>query len=152
MKALIKSVNFGLSLLLILAAMAIAYIAIPAFGNKALIVRSGSMHPTINVGDLVVVQTQRGLLSPQNTAINKYKEGDIVAFSSEANPKLFTTHRIVSKEVKDGKVFYQTKGDANNAADQNLVAEENIIGKSTFKLPYFGRLFAFAKSNVVFLF
>lgn len=150
MKAFIKGVNFGVSLLLILAAIAIAYIAIPAFGNKALIVRSGSMQPTIKVGDLVVVQTQKGLLSPQSITINKYKEGDIVAFSSQKNQKLFTTHRIVGIEIKDGKIFYQTKGDANNSADNNLVAEENIVGKSTFQLPYFGRLFAFAKSNVGF--
>src|SRR3990167_25572 len=151
MKTLIKGVNFGISMLLILAAMAIAYIAIPTFGNKALIVRSGSMQPAIKVGDLVVVQTQRGILTPLSSAIiSSYRKGDIVAFSSEKNAKLFTTHRIVGKEVKDGKVFYQTKGDANNAPDNNLVAEESVIGKTVVRLPYFGRLFAFAKSNVGF--
>ena len=155
MKTLIKGVNFGISMLLVLAAVAIAYIAIPAFGNKALIVRSGSMQPTIKVGDLVVVQTQKGLLSPLPTEAlreggNKYKEGDIVAFSSQKNQKLFTTHRIIGKEIKDGKIFYQTKGDANNSADNNLVAEENVIGKNIVRLPYFGKLFAFAKSNIGF--
>ncbi|OGE05576.1 signal peptidase I [Candidatus Curtissbacteria bacterium RIFCSPLOWO2_01_FULL_41_18] len=150
MKLIFKSANFGLSLLLVLAAIAIAYIAIPAFGNKALIVRSGSMQPAIKVGDLVVVTSQTGLITPQSTKLAKYKVGDVIAFKSDENSKLFTTHRIVGKEIKDGKVFYQTKGDANNAADNNLVAEENIIGKSTFRLPYFGRLFAFAKSNVGF--
>ena len=155
MKAFLKDANFGISLLLILAAIGLAYVAIPTFGNKALIVRSGSMQPTIGVGDLVVVKTQKGFLSPLPTEAlreggNKYKEGDIVAFSSEKNPKLFTTHRIVATEVKDGKVFYRTKGDANKSPDQNLIAEENVIGRGVIRLPYVGRLIAFTKSNIGF--
>src|SRR4030042_4822847 len=130
-KALIRDANFGISILLVLMAIGLAYIAIPAFGNKALIVRSGSMQPTVGVGDLVVVQSQTGLISPQKTLIPKYTVGDIVAFKSQ---KLLTTHRIVGKEIKDGKVFYQTKGDANNSADQSLVAEENVIGKAQIRL------------------
>src|SRR3989338_5456842 len=136
MKALIKSVNFGISLLLILSAIAIAYIAIPAFGNKALIVRSGSMQPAIKVGDLVVVKTQRGILTPQpisdnplsSAKISSYKVGETIAFKSQNGSKVFTTHRIVGKEIQEGKVFYRTKGDANDSADENLVAEENVVG------------------------
>ncbi|OGD96495.1 signal peptidase I, partial [Candidatus Curtissbacteria bacterium RIFCSPLOWO2_01_FULL_41_28] len=158
MKALIKSVNFGISLLLILSAIAIAYIAIPAFGNKALIVRSGSMQPAIKVGDLVVVKTQHGLLTPQpisdnplsSAKISSYKVGETIAFKSQNGSKVFTTHRIVGKEIQEGKVFYRTKGDANDSADENLVAEENVVGKSMFRLPHFGKLFAFAKSNIGF--
>src|SRR3989344_33525 len=160
MKALIKSVNFGISLLLILSAIAIAYIAIPAFGNKALIVRSGSMQPAIKVGDLVVVKTQHGLLTPQpisdnplsSAKISSYKVGETIAFKSQNGSKVVTTHRIVGKEIQEGKVFYRTKGDANDSADENLVAEENVVGKSMFRLPHFGKLFAFAKSNIGFPF
>jgi len=140
LKAFLKSANFGISMLLVAAAIAIAYIAVPAFGNQALIVRSGSMQPIIKVGDLVVVNTQLG----------KYQIGDIVAFKDVQDPKLITTHRVVSIKTKDNKVFYQTKGDANNAADKSLVSSQNIIGKATTRLPYLGRLFAFAKSRVGF--
>src|SRR4030042_6739007 len=117
LKAFLKNANFGVSMLLVLVAIGLAYIAIPAFGNKALIVRSGSMQPTVGVGDLVVVQSQSGLISPQPISANPlssakiglYKVGDIVAFKSQ---KLLTTHRFVGKEIKDGRIFYQTKGDA----------------------------------------
>ncbi|MBI2405602.1 signal peptidase I [Candidatus Microgenomates bacterium] len=143
MNTLLKSISYVVSVLLVIVAVGLAFVAIPWFDNKALIVRSGSMEPTIKVGDLVVVNSKgEGLLL--------YKEGDIVAFKGEKDPKILTTHRIVAVETKEGKLFYQTKGDANNAPDNGVVAEEKVVGKAIFLLPYIGRLFAFTKSNIGF--
>lgn len=148
MQTLLKSMNVVLAVLLGVVAVGLAFVALPWFGNKALIVRSGSMEPTIRVGDLVVVNSKNeGLLSP--LPISKYKEGEIIAFKSNQG-KTLTTHRIVGSEIRDEKLFYLTKGDANKAPDDGLVAEENIIGKTILIFPYVGRLFAFTKSNVGF--
>lgn len=150
MKVLIKHINLVFSILLIIAAGFLAFVAIPSFGSKALIVRSGSMQPAINVGDLIVVQLQNNLASPVNGNFPKYKVGEIVAFKSEKNPKVFTSHRIASSQFKEGKISYGTKGDANDAPDKNLVTEENIVGKKLIVIPYIGKLLAFAKSKTGF--
>jgi signal peptidase len=148
LKAFIRDANFGISVLLVALAIGVAAITLPIFGNRALIVKSGSMQPTIKVGDLVAVQSQKGFATPQDVVIPKYKIGDIIAFKNQVDPKIVTTHRIVSRETKDGRVYYQTRGDANNSSDNNVVLEENIIGRADYSVKGIGKLFTFAKSRM----
>lgn len=143
----IKNANFGISLIVFAMAIGIAVITLPIFGNYALIVKSGSMQPTIGVGDLIAVKNIQGLVSPQNIPVRKYSEGDVVAFKDAKNPKIITTHRIVSSQIKDGKIYYQTKGDANNIKDTSLVAEENVLGRADYSIKGIGKIFAFAKTK-----
>src|SRR3989344_181694 len=138
MKAFIKDAPFGVSVIFIILAIGFVYIAAPIFGNSALIVRSGSMQPAIAVGDLAVVKKQ---------ASSDYKAGDIIAFKSQDK---IVSHRIIGLKNQNGKVFYQTKGDANKNEDQGLVAESAIIGKAYFRLPYLGKLIAFTKTSAGF--
>jgi len=161
LRTVVNGINIAVSLILAGVVAGLAFVALPIFGNQALIVRSGSMRPTVPVGGFVVVRPQEHILSPlvagsfgeggQPALITPlYNVGDIVAFRNEAKPKIITTHRIVGVEVKNGKVFYRTKGDANNTPDNSLVAEENIVGKTWLLVPFIGKLFAFTKSNIGF--
>ncbi|OGE10621.1 signal peptidase I [Candidatus Curtissbacteria bacterium RIFCSPLOWO2_01_FULL_42_26] len=149
-KIAVRAFNILLVAALILVAASVAYISIPAFGNKALIVRSGSMQPTIGVGDFVVVRAKQNLKSPLALPIPRYKAGDIVAFRA-ADGKTLVTHRIASVKVEAGKVFYETKGDANKTADKGFVKEENIIGAKFVSVPKVGKIVAFTKSNIGFV-
>lgn len=124
-----------------------AYVAVPYFGNKALIVRSGSMQPAIGVGDLVVVKGANHAQTPIPGALPKYKVGDVVAFESERNKSTLITHRVSRVEVTTDKILYETKGDANNAPDNNLVPENKVLGKSMFTVPSLGKVFAAAKTR-----
>ena len=141
LKAFFKDAPFGMSVIFIILAIGFVYIAMPVFGNSALIVRSGSMQPAIAVGDLAVVKKQ---------ADGNYNTGDIIAFKNANNSKTLTTHRIAGVENKNGQVFYRTKGDANNAVDRELVSAENIVGKAYFRLPYLGKIIAFTKTSAGF--
>src|SRR3989344_3374019 len=138
MKAFIKDAPFGVSMLLIASAILFAAAIVPLFGNNALIVRSGSMEPTVAVGDLIVTKVQKTLT---------YKVGDIISFK---NQDKVISHRIIGLENQNGQVFYKTKGDANKNEDQGLVAESAIIGKAYFRLPYLGKLIAFTKTSAGF--
>jgi signal peptidase len=135
---------------LVVAALFLVYVAVPYFGNKALIVRSGSMQPAIGVGDLVVVHQSSRITAPAPGIFPKYKVGDIVAFSG-GNSKVLTTHRIVNVATVDGKISYQTRGDANNAPDDNQVSEDKILGKTTIKIAGLGKIFTIAKTRNGFL-
>jgi signal peptidase I len=149
MKTIFKSMNVLLSLALFVVAACVAYVAIPYFGNQALIVRSGSMAPAIDVGSIVVVHTGRELVSPiASTPL--YQTGDIIAFHSVNDPRIIITHRVVDSKIENNSVIYRTKGDANNSVDGWAVPEKNILGKEYFVLPWAGNLLAFAKSRLGF--
>lgn len=96
---------------------------------KIFLVQSGSMSPSINTGDLVIVKP-----------ISKYQKGDIVTFLSKNNFSI--THRIT--EIKNNEFI--TKGDANQVADQETVDINYILGKVIYTIPRFGYLIMFIKT------
>lgn len=97
--------------------------SINLFGYKLYIVLSGSMEPTLNVGDIII---------SKKVEEEQIKVNDIVTFSDEDNNTI--THRIVDIIIKEGKKYYQTKGDNNNTSDVNLISIEDIKGKYSFKI------------------
>ena len=90
------------------------------FGYTFFEVASGSMSPTINTYDLIIVKID-----------NNIKEDEIVTFYKDGN---FITHRII--EYKDDDNIL-TKGDANNAIDKSISKNE-ILGKVVCIIPKFG--------------
>lgn len=73
-------------------------------------VGSGSMEPTLQVGDIILVQRQEN-----------YSTDDIITYKSNGE---YITHRII--EIDGDTVV--TKGDANNTEDEEI-NKEQIIGK-----------------------
>ncbi len=115
--------------------------AFPITGNiKFLIVQSGSMEPAIKMGSIVMVKP-----------VDEYKIGDVVSFSEAGKSRTPTTHRIHDMKVAESKVFYITKGDANNAPDRKEIQEKDIIGKALINIPYLGYAVDFMKKPLGFL-
>lgn len=86
------------------------------FGITVFEIISGSMEPTINVKDLIVV-----------SETDKIKENDIITYRDNDD---FITHRIIKI---DGDII-TTKGDSNNSSD-NKIRKNEIIGKVIFTIP-----------------
>lgn len=101
------------------------------FGYSSFAVISGSMQPSIDVYDIIVVK---------KVAQSKLSAGDIIAFFDGGGNVI--THRIAGISESDGKIRYITKGDANNANDTESIPYENVIGKYSFKIPGGVRVFA----------
>jgi len=100
------------------------------FGYTFFEVISGSMSPTINTYDLVIIKLDE-----------QYKKDDIITFYQD---KSFITHRII--EYKDDEHIL-TKGDANNTNDKEI-SKKMIIGKVIYTFKNFGiikRVFADSK-------
>lgn len=103
-------------------------------------VLSGSMEPTIKVGDLIMVRK----LNASNI-----KVGDIITYKMGSRTNV--THRVVEVSNVDNDISFKTKGDANNIEDSELVWEDNLVGKLTFRIPKFGYLIDFIQNPFGFL-
>lgn len=137
MKRFISKLGAAVTAVLALIAVVVALlgiaVTIPRDGPyKVLIVRSGSMEPTVPVGSLVVAEKQ-----------TSYGVGDIVTFKQEES---FVTHRITA--AYDGKFW--TKGDANTSPDGSPVPYSAVVGKLRWTLPYAGYIVTFAKTPLGF--
>ncbi len=87
------------------------------FGVTPLIVESGSMSPSFEQNDLILIR---------NTSENdKYEKGTVICYRSG---DVYVTHRIVKVSKEDGKTVYTTQGDANNTPDRDTVKAEQILG------------------------
>jgi signal peptidase len=108
----------------------------PIAGNmKLLTVLSGSMEPQIHTGSLIFIRPA-----------GEYNVGDIVTKTTEEEGTTIT-HRIIEKEIVGGKTIFNTKGDANNVADNEKVSQEMIVGKVFLNIPYLGYAVNFAKTT-----
>lgn len=135
-KRAVKCVFYPVSLFIVICAMNILYQKtikkeddIHLFGFRSYIVLSGSMEPDLQVGDMVV---------SRQAGEKQIETGDIITFEDENGAVI--THRVADIMIKDGKRYYQTKGDNNNGKDIGLVPIENIKGKYIFKISGAGKL------------
>src|SRR5437868_10545213 len=71
---------------------------------QALIVRSGSMSPTIPTGSIVFYR---------KTQAAKVKVGEVIAFSKPGDPTEKVTHRVYKIGQSATGLYFITKGDAN---------------------------------------
>lgn len=105
-------------------------------GYQMYFVRSESMLPTIDAGDLVVVGPIGGPF------IGSVYPGRVITF--EIEPKKLITHRVIGT---DGDK-YITKGDAMRTPDQFRVSYDQIRGIYLFKIPYVGYLTTFIRTKL----
>lgn len=108
---------------------------------------SGSMSPTINVYDVVVVFD---VDDPTDIEV-----GDVINYNSSefiSGETISVTHRVVEIVVdKNGEYTYYTKGDNNLARDPDGVEFTSIIGVVEMKIPQLGRLQFFLASKIGWL-
>lgn len=108
------------------------------FGYQLKTVLSGSMEPAIKTGSIIAVKPGGDM--------TRFKEGDIITFMDEE--RRLVTHRIIEVVQSGDQTMYRTKGDNNNAPDQNLVMSGNVVAEYTgFTIPYLGYISEFVQSK-----
>lgn len=98
-------------------------------GYTMLEVVSGSMEPTIHVGDLIIIDTNA----------KDYEKDDIVTFYDVDGS--FVTHRILS--INDKEMI--TKGDFNDSIDDPMPVD-SILGRYVFRINGGGKILSAFKS------
>ena len=131
--------NLVKDVIIIVIAIAVIWIGLQViFGtaNPFYVVSSGSMIPTLEVYDVIIVEG--------NTPFEDVKKGDIIVFYSPAKYELgeerVIVHRVDSIVKEDPKII-QTKGDNNPRSMKNVdypITEEIYLGKVEYVIPQVG--------------
>ena len=136
-RKILKIISFPFIIVFVLSILYFGYIKyvknesnISVFGFRIYMVITGSMEPNYNRGDLIIVK---------DTPKENLKVGDVINFVSK-NGKDTITHRITEITEKNGEKLYKTKGDNNNAEDQELVHTNQIQGTLLFKISKLGTI------------
>lgn len=108
----------------------VAAFVIGVFKYQPVAVLSGSMSPTFDRGDAVVIKKLTKAEKDQ------LKKDDVIQFTSGSK---FVVHRIVDIDNDQyGNRIFMTKGDHNNGVDANPVGYDQIVGKVSFVVKYIG--------------
>lgn len=99
------------------------------FNYQALVVRSGSMSPTIPTGSVVFYRPVQA---------SQVKVGDVIVFSEPGRPNTKVTHRVYSIGSNSGGKYFVTKGDANGAPDPWHVPAVGQGWKAVWHVPVVG--------------
>ena len=99
------------------------------FGYSVYRVSSGSMEPLLMIDDVI--------LSKEVDDVMEIEVGDIITFKGSGNTSgmLITHEVIVAPTVENGVVKLQTKGIANEVADEPIYADD-VVSKYIKKLTF----------------
>jgi signal peptidase len=100
------------------------------------IVASGSMRPTLDVGDIAVV-------IPADPS--KIQLGDVIQYSQKGE---MTLHRVFDIQQTEGSRLFITKGDANPIPDSDPILPAQIRGKLILTIPKLGWISIYIKTAI----
>lgn len=131
--------NLGV-LLLAVAVLPFVLFAVPqlAGASHSFVVLSDSMSPQIHAGDVVFVD---------DVDADTIEAGDVVTFTRVSDDDR-VTHRVVAVRESGGERLFETKGDANEEPDAQLVPADHVVGRVAFHVPYLGHAVTAVGSDV----
>lgn len=103
------------------------------FGIKVAIVLTGSMEPTLEINDFVIIKKS-----------NNIKVNDIVSYKDDNSSK-----EVLHRVIKINKDEIITKGDANNTEDKPININK-VTGIYIGKIKYLGNIISFISKSIVF--
>ena len=105
---------------------------------QVLVVRSGSMSPTIPTGSLVVYHRV------SSAQVNK---GQVILYNEPGNPAITITHRVVKVVNDPSGRFFITKGDANGSPDPWHIKAAGVGWVVAGHVPYLGYAMVYLEST-----
>jgi len=138
----LKVLGWIATILLVIVVLFAAFMMLaPKFGLQTHAVLSGSMEPTLKVGGMIICRS---------TPVDRIKVGDIIGFSTQGNEEV--THRVIDILDNEGQIWLQTKGDANEDPDPDLISPtSDKVERVVLHVPYLGFFSSFMKTRLAFL-
>lgn len=102
----------------------VIWFAVGIFPIKPIGIASGSMSPTINMGDMVIILKCNA---------NDIKVDDVIEYKRK---DFDVVHRVIEIYKRDGVTYFITKGDNNDNRDKDPVEEKQLVGKAIGKIPF----------------
>jgi signal peptidase len=129
----LHSIGVGLSagLLLVVVALAVVLVVVPkATGSTPLTVLTSSMEPSLPPGTLLVVRP---------TPVEEIRVGDVMTYQIESGRPEVISHRVTEiVSSSDGTTSFITKGDNNDAPDDEAVLPVQVKGTLWYSVPLLG--------------
>jgi len=116
----------------------IVFFSTGLLGVQSSVIYSGSMKPTMDIGDIAIVS---------DIDLTDIKIGDIIQYEKE-NMSIPIIHRVEDIQEEDGNKYFITKGDANKIPDIEPVPGRNIRGKVIFNIPKIGWISIFIRDLI----
>jgi signal peptidase len=104
-------------------------LALVLLGYRPLVVRSGSMIPTYQVGDVVLVEQVR---------VDELRPGDVTSLAYYPPLGESMTHRVRSVTPTPGVITVETRGDANRISETWTVTSDAVAGRVVASVPALG--------------
>ena len=104
-------------------------------GYHPVVVLSGSMVPTLNVGDVAVTRA---------AVPSQLEVGDVITYHSSSG---LITHRIIDIEESPSGRLFHTQGDANATPDSEPTSEAAVVAKVAYRIPRIGFLMGLAETD-----
>ena len=118
-----------MALVVVSSVAAIGALVLVLLGFRPLVVRSGSMVPTYEVGDVVLVGQVRA---------DELREGDVASLEHFPDVGEGLTHRVREVRTADGTTEVETRGDANSSSENWAVSSDTMVGRVVASVPGIG--------------
>lgn len=133
----------GSCLLLGVLALMLLVVLVPRVtGVQFVTVLSGSMSPTFDRGAVLVVR-------PVEPAA--IKVGDVIVYRQAHDATSTVAHRVTAVNGDGSSASLETKGDANEMPDRDLVPVADVVGRVEFDVPLLGYAARDLRTPLVFL-
>ena len=107
------------------------------FGYRMFAVTTGSMEPTLKVGDAILIK---------KTPASQIHKGDIITYKGSEDEMYGKpiTHRVVEEPEKIGGLYrFQTQGDVEGATLDPPFTSDRVEGKMVLRIPLLGNVYNF---------
>lgn len=130
----------GLLLTLVMSLALMVFVAMTVLrfsGGELLAIRTGSMTPSMEPGDLLISRD----VDPRTV-----RKGDVITFRVPSVDNTLVTHRVT--KVSDNGNTFSTKGDANDTEDPFTTNADDVLGTRWFSIPKVGRTMVFLSTGL----
>jgi len=103
------------------------------FGWYFNVVMTKSMEPAFSPGGMIITRP---------VAMENINVGDPILFKKLGigEREALICHRVIDIKEIDRELYFQTKGDAQERPDPDLVSSQNFLGKTIFYIPQIGNI------------